>query len=144
MTQGSKSNQKENIKGRVSLTFEPREGLSEFINNKNSIHWLKSQKGYNSLSDNFVIKGDNLPAMAAMRVSWLLTGNEKKFDVIYIDPPYNVGGYTGYKNKWKGESEGNFGWAGDHGKFLDFLVFQGVCSLRQVTLIKKKLISQQY
>jgi len=46
----------------------------------------------------------------------------KKIDVIYIDPPYNVGGNQGYRNIWKGESiEKNYSWAGNYGAFLDFL-----------------------
>ncbi|NTZ18836.1 site-specific DNA-methyltransferase [Paenibacillus sp. JMULE4] len=112
--------QQEN-KGSAYLYFEPREELSDFVNDRSTIYWLESKAGYNAFSENMVIKGDNLTAMATMRVSWLLTENEKKFDVIYIDPPYNVGGNTGYKNTFKGQSEGNFGWAGDHGKWLDFM-----------------------
>lgn len=108
-------------RGRAYLYFEPREELSGFVNNKNSVYWLESKAEYNAISENKLMVGDNLTAMAAMRVSWLLTENEKKFDLIYIDPPYNVGGKTGYKNTYKGESEGNFGWAGDHGKWLDFM-----------------------
>ena len=107
--------------GAVSFDFQPRVELADFIHDKKTIRWLEVQKGYNSLAKNSIIKGDNLAAMAALRVSWLLTGEEDAFDIVYIDPPYNVGGKTGYKNRWKGESEGNFGWAGDHGKFLDFM-----------------------
>ena len=106
---------------RVTLEFEPRGQFHDFINDKNTIYWLEKQPKYNSISGNMIILGDNLAAMAALRVSWLLSGDEKKFDLIYIDPPYNVGGKTSYKNKWKGESEGNYGWSGDHGKFLDFM-----------------------
>lgn len=107
---------------KVTLEFEPRGQFQDFIKDKNTIYWLENQPaGHNPLSENKVIKGDNLAAMAALRVSWLLSEAEKKFDLIYIDPPYNVGGNTSYKNKWKGESEGNYGWAGDHGKFLDFM-----------------------
>ncbi|MFA5385444.1 MAG: site-specific DNA-methyltransferase [Eubacteriales bacterium] len=123
MSQGSNGDLTNTDKAisRVTLEFEPRGQLQNFINDKNTVYWLENQPGHNPLSENIVIKGDNLSAMAALRVSWLLTEKEGKFDVIYIDPPYNVGGNTSYKNKWKGESEGNFGWAGDHGKFLDFM-----------------------
>ena len=122
MTQGSNNDfVKTDEFSKVTLEFEPRGQLHDFINDRNTIYWLENQPKYNSLSENMIIKGDNLAAMAALRVSWLLSGDEKKFDLIYIDPPYNVGGNTGYKNKWKGESEGNYGWAGDHGKFLDFM-----------------------
>ncbi|MHB1406850.1 MAG: site-specific DNA-methyltransferase [Desulfitobacteriaceae bacterium] len=106
---------------KVTLEFEPRAQLHDFVNNKNTIYWLETQEKYSVVPENLVIKGDNLSTMAALRVSWLLSEDEKKFDVIYIDPPYNVGGNKGYKNSWKGESEGNYGWAGDHGKFLDFM-----------------------
>ena len=107
--------------GSVFFDFQPRVELADFIQDKKTIRWLEIQKGYNSLAKNSIIKGDNLAAMAALRVSWLLNGEEDAFDIVYIDPPYNVGGKTGYKNSWKGESEGTFGWAGNHGKFLDFM-----------------------
>lgn len=108
---------------KVSLEFRPRKQLASFVNDAESIYWLKNDKDDNYLSENLIIHGDNLASMAALRVSWLMSNSEEKskYDMIYIDPPYNVGGSTGYKNTWKGESEGSYGWAGDHGKFLDFM-----------------------
>lgn len=119
----NKTNNVNDLIGKAYLAFEPREQLYNFINNNNSVYWIECDTKYNSLSSDMIIKGDNLAAMAALRVSWLMSDSEdkNKFDMVYIDPPYNVGGNLGYKNSWKGESEGAFGWAGDHGKFLDFM-----------------------
>ena len=64
---------------------------------------------------NIAIKGDNLNALSAIS-NW-----SEPVDVIYIDPPYNVGGNFGYKNRWNGNSGQKFSWAKDHGEFLAFM-----------------------
>ncbi|KTD60357.1 putative methyltransferase [Legionella santicrucis] len=79
--------------------------------------WTGGKKG----SGNFAIHGENLSALAAIKAGFGMTDREMKVDVIYIDPPYNVGGNQGYKNTWKGISEKERDWAGNHGAFLDFM-----------------------
>lgn len=70
---------------------------------------------------NMVIQGENLATLAALKAGAGISGEHINVDIIYIDPPYNVGGNQGYQNKWKGVSEKEREWAGDHGKFLDFM-----------------------
>lgn len=48
----------------------------------------KSEEG---LTNNFLIEGDNLESLTALK------NMGKKVDVIYIDPPYNLGGKEGFK-----------------------------------------------
>src|SRR5690606_22676111 len=67
------------------------------------------------------IRGENLAALAALKAGAGISGESVNVDIIYIDPPYNVGGKQGYKNKWKGVSEKERDWAKDHGLFLDFM-----------------------
>jgi DNA modification methylase len=67
------------------------------------------------------IHGENLATLAALKAGSGTSGQPIKVDVIYIDPPYNVGGNQGYRNVWKGKSEKERDWAGDHGAFLDFM-----------------------
>jgi DNA modification methylase len=68
-----------------------------------------------------VIHGENLATLAALKAGSGTSGQSLKVDLIYIDPPYNVGGNQGYRNVWKGKSEKERDWAGDHGSFLDFM-----------------------
>ena len=68
-------------------------------------------------SKNMLIHGDNLATLAALKTGRLAKGAE----VIYIDPPYNIGGNLGYKDTWKGRSAKMGSWAGSHGAFLDFM-----------------------
>ena len=68
-------------------------------------------------SKNMLIHGDNLATLAALKTGRLAKGAE----VIYIDPPYNIGGDFGYKDTWKGRSEKMGSWTGSHGAFLDFM-----------------------
>lgn len=72
-------------------------------------------------SRNMVIHGENLATLAALKAGSGTSGQALKVDLIYIDPPYNVGGNQGYRNIWKGKSEKERDWAGDHGAFLDFM-----------------------
>ena len=67
------------------------------------------------------IYGENLASLAALKAGSGISGTPMNVDVIYIDPPYNVGGNQGYKNTWRGKSEKERDWAGDHGAFLDFM-----------------------
>lgn len=76
--------------------------------------------GRNS-SKNMAIFGENLASLAALKAGAGIAKDLISVDVIYIDPPYNVGGNQGYKNVWKGKSEKERDWAGDHGTFLDFM-----------------------
>jgi adenine-specific DNA-methyltransferase len=70
-------------------------------------------------AQNAVIQADNLSALPHLHSLW--NGN-RGIDVIYIDPPYNVGGTTEYRNEWKGEaSSERLRWAGPHGSFLEFI-----------------------
>jgi adenine-specific DNA-methyltransferase len=69
-----------------------------------------------------LIWGENLASLAALKAGSGTTGEAMSVDVILIDPPYNVGNGTAhYKNLWKGKSEKERHWAGDHGEFLDFM-----------------------
>lgn len=69
----------------------------------------------------FAVLGDNLDVLSSFRVGSPLDGQPLKADLIYIDPPYNVGGEQGYRNEWKGPSRSRYDWAGEHGAFLDFI-----------------------
>lgn len=82
---------------------------------------LIRRTGGRKSSSNMLIHGENLATLAALKAGALTSKNPQKFEMIYIDPPYNVGGNQGYKNIWKGKSEKERDWAGDHGVFLDFM-----------------------
>ena len=70
----------------------------------------------NRHSKNRAIFGDNLLALNSLKSEPL------SVDIIYIDPPYNVGGTQGYRNRWTGKSERNdYTWAGESGTYLDFM-----------------------
>ncbi|MBF0442496.1 MAG: site-specific DNA-methyltransferase [Oligoflexales bacterium] len=72
-------------------------------------------------SQNIAILGDNQVALTALKTDRTIMGGAIKVDLIYIDPPYNVGGDQGYRNVFRGRSKNGFEWAGDHGAFLDFM-----------------------
>lgn len=72
-------------------------------------------------SPNMIINGENLATLAALKTGSTTAKDAMSVDLIVIDPPYNVGGNQGYKNIWKGVSEKERDWAGDHGAFLDFM-----------------------
>lgn len=89
--------------------------LSLFTKDKGKVSLIRRVSGRKG-SKNMLIHGENLSTLAALK------GNQLKIDLIYIDPPYNVGGNQGYRNIWKGMSEKKErDWAGDHGAFLDFM-----------------------
>jgi adenine specific DNA methylase Mod len=109
-----------NEPGWVQLDFAPRKSLKEFTHDYKHISilkWIAGKKG----SNNLAIRGENLASLAALKTGFGLAGKQISVDIIYIDPPYNVGGNQGYKNIWKGISEKERDWAGDHGAFLDFM-----------------------
>lgn len=106
--------------GNVSIKFEPRNSLFDFINETSKISLIRRVKGFPA-AKNMAIRGENLAALAALKAGAGISGESVNVDIIYIDPPYNVGGDQGYQNKWKGVSEKERHWAGDHGKFLDFM-----------------------
>jgi len=106
--------------GYATLEFDPRICLKEFIENKSKVSLIRRIKGRKS-SKNMLIHGENLASLAALKAGSGTSGNKLSVDVILIDPPYNVGGNQGYKNTWKGQSEKERDWAGDHGEFLDFI-----------------------
>ena len=81
---------------------------------------IRHIKGKKS-SKNMAICGENLASLAALKAGSGTSGSPMSLEVIYIDPPYNVGGNQGYRNIWKGRSEKERDWAGDHGVFLDFM-----------------------
>lgn len=108
------------IVGNVSIKFEPRNSLFDFINETSKISLIRKLKGFPA-AKNMAIRGENLATLAALKAGAGISGESVGVDVIYIDPPYNVGGNQGYNNKWKGESEKERDWAKDHGKFLDFM-----------------------
>jgi len=92
----------------------------EFTHDYKSISilkWVNGKKG----SRNIAIYGENLKTLTAIKAGFGLAGKQVSVDIIYIDPPYNVGGNQGYRNTWKGISEKERDWAGDHGAFLDFM-----------------------
>lgn len=106
--------------GGVVLEFKPRKSLIEFTKRKEKVSLIRRVKGKKS-SKNMAILGENLASLAALKAGAGTSGSPMSIDVIYIDPPYNVGGNQGYKNTWKGKSEKERDWAGDHGVFLDFM-----------------------
>ena len=106
--------------GFAKLEFDPRICLKEFIDNKAKLNLIRRVKGRKS-SKNMLIWGENLASLAALKAGSGTTGTAMSVDTILIDPPYNVGGNQGYKNIWKGKSEKERDWAGDHGEFLDFM-----------------------
>lgn len=106
--------------GEAILKFKPRDSLSEFINTKGKVSLLRRTGGKKS-SSNMSIYGENLTSLAALAAGSGTSKRKFLVDIIYIDPPYNVGGNQGYKNVWKGKSEKERDWAGDHGAFLDFM-----------------------
>lgn len=106
--------------GATVLEFKPRESLTEFVKGKSKVSLIRRNGGRKS-SENMAIFGENLAALAALKAGFGTAKENFKIDVIAIDPPYNVGGNQGYKNIWKGQSEKERDWAGDHGAFLDFM-----------------------
>lgn len=106
--------------GNVTPSFSPRKSLKEFTESHSQISLIRKVGGAKD-SDNKIIHGENLATLAALKAGAGVAGDKVEVDIIYIDPPYNVGGNQGYKNKWKGKSEKERDWAGDHGEFLDFM-----------------------
>ena len=106
--------------GDAILKFKPRESLRKFTTGKSEVSLIRRVKGKKS-SKNIAIFGENLASLAALKAGSGISGSPMIVDVIYIDPPYNVGGNQGYRNIWKGKSEKERDWAGDHGAFLDFM-----------------------
>lgn len=106
--------------GDAVLQFKPRESLTEFVKGKAKVSLIRRTGGRKS-SENMAIFGENLAALAALKAGFGTAKENFKIDLIVIDPPYNVGGNQGYRNVWKGQSEKERDWAGDHGAFLDFM-----------------------
>lgn len=106
--------------GNVVLEFKPRESLKEFTTGRSSVSLIRRTGGKKS-SPNMVIQGENLATLAALKTGSSTAKDAMSVECIVIDPPYNVGGNQGYKNTWKGVSEKERDWAGDHGAFLDFM-----------------------
>lgn len=106
--------------GDTILQFKPRESLTEFVKGKSKVSLIRRTGGRKS-SENMAIFGENLAALAALKAGFGTAQDNLKVDLIVIDPPYNVGGNQGYRNVWKGQSEKERDWAGDHGAFLDFM-----------------------
>ena len=106
--------------GATVLEFKPRESLTEFVKGKSKVSLIRRTGGRKS-SENMAIYGENLAALAALKAGFGTAKENFKVDLIVIDPPYNVGGNQGYRNVWKGHSEKERHWAGDHGAFLDFM-----------------------
>lgn len=106
--------------GDAILQFKPRESLTEFVKGKTKVSLIRRTGGRKS-SENMAIFGENLAALAALKAGFGTAKDSFKVDLIVIDPPYNVGGNQGYRNIWKGQSERERDWAGDHGAFLDFM-----------------------
>lgn len=106
--------------GDAVLQFKPRESLTEFVKGKAKMSLIRRTGGRKS-SENMAIFGENLSALAALKAGFGTSQDNLKIDLIVIDPPYNVGGNQGYRNVWKGQSEKERDWAGDHGAFLDFM-----------------------
>ena len=106
--------------GNAVLEFKPRESLTEFVKGKTKVSLIRRTGGRKS-SANMAILGENLAALAALKAGFGTAKDNFKVDLVVIDPPYNVGGNQGYRNIWKGQSEKERGWAGDHGEFLDFM-----------------------
>lgn len=108
------------VMGKVKISFEPRNSLLDFSKETSKISLLRLVKGFPK-TKNMAIRGENLASLAALKAGAGVSGDKIAVDLIYIDPPYNVGGNQGYKNTWKGVSEKERDWAGDHGAFLDFM-----------------------
>ena len=106
--------------GAVILQFNPREQLKEFTAGRGKVSLIRRTGGKKS-SPNMIINGENLATLAALKTGSTTAKDAMSVDLIVIDPPYNVGGNQGYKNVWKGVSEKEREWAGDHGEFLDFM-----------------------
>lgn len=107
--------------GDVTIDFKPRASLTDFIKEKARVSLIRRVSGRKS-SRNMAIFGENLASLAALKAGAGTAGEPLSVDVVYIDPPYNVGGETiAYKNNWKGKSKKERDWAGDHGEFLDFM-----------------------
>jgi hypothetical protein len=100
--------------GATVLKFEPRESLTDFVKNKGKVSLIRRTGGRKS-SENMAIFGENLTALAALKAGFGTAQENFKVNLIVIDPPYNVGGNQGYRNVWKGQSEKERDWAGDHG-----------------------------
>ena len=94
--------------------------MTEFTKSRGKVSLLRRTGGKKS-SPNMAIFGENLASLAALAAGSGTSKRRFEVDVIYIDPPYNVGGNQGYRNIWKGVSEKERDWAGDHGAFLDFM-----------------------
>lgn len=106
--------------GAVVLQFNPREQLKEFIAGRGKVSLIRRTGGKKS-SPNMLIQGENLATLAGLKTGATTSKDAMSVDLIVIDPPYNVGGNQGYRNVWKGVSEKEREWAGDHGEFLDFM-----------------------
>jgi len=106
--------------GATILEFKPRESLTDFVKGKEKVSLIRRTGGRKS-SKNMAIYGENLAAIAALKAGFGTAKENFKVELLVIDPPYNVGGNQGYKNTWKGKSEKERDWAGDHGAFLDFM-----------------------
>lgn len=106
--------------GAVILQFNPREQLKEFTAVRGKVSLIRRTGGKKS-SPNMLIHGENLATLAGLKTGSTTAKDSMSFEIIAIDPPYNVGGNQGYKNVWKGVSEKGRDWAGDHGAFLDFM-----------------------
>lgn len=106
--------------GAVVLQFNPLEQLKEFTAGRGKVSLIRRTGGKKS-SPNMIIHGENLATLAGLKTGSTTAKEAMSFEIIYIDPPYNVGGNQGYKNVWKGVSEKERSWAGDHGAFLDFM-----------------------
>lgn len=82
--------------GNVVLKFEPRKNLAEFCKAKQVMIRLRCVGGRRS-SANIAILSENLATLAALRAGFGLSNRAISVDLIYIDPPYNVGGPTVYR-----------------------------------------------
>ena len=76
-------------------------------NQKNEIIHSLKESNYQ-----YIIEGDNYPALSALNIS-----HTKKFDVIYIDPPYNTGNKDFIFNDKIVEPDDSF----RHSKWLSFM-----------------------
>ena len=90
------------------------EELVRFLK-ENKIKMLNYLKGRMD-SDNKVICGDGIDAMASLIVSG------DRWELFMIDPPYNENKSAGkYKDQWRGSGK-DFLWAGEnHGAYMDYL-----------------------
>ena len=95
---------------------------------------------------NIAIHSENLSCLKSLANENGILGYSLKVDVIYIDPPYNVGGYQGYKNMWTGKSKKRQ-WAGKSGSFLDFIeprLNQGRILLKDEGVIFVSISDKEY